>query len=80
METLEKLALKKKVRAALLENHIGLSSLRLEIPEKGLVEISGVTHTSKRKAEIPEIIKRVSGVAKLQDEIELVVPEDAPDL
>jgi hypothetical protein len=80
METMERLSLKKRIRAALLENDIHLSSLHVEIPEKGLVDISGFTQSEKKKEQISEIIKKIPGVSKIQGEIEVFIPYEYADL
>ena len=78
-EAMEKLSLKKRIHAVLLENDISLSSLHVEVPEKGLVEISGFTYSDKKKEQILEIIKRVSGVSKVQGEISVIMDHGYDD-
>jgi cytidylate kinase len=79
METMERLSLTKRIRGALLENDINLSSLHVEIPEKGLVKISGFTQSEKKKEQIPEIINRIRGISKIQCEIEVFIPYEYQD-
>jgi cytidylate kinase len=69
LDTMEKLSLKKRVHAALLENNINLSRLHVDVPEKGLVEIIGAAHSTEQKKAILKTLKTLSGVAKVEDNI-----------
>jgi len=76
LETMEKLSLKKRIRAALLENGIESSAVYLDVPQRGVVHIAGVTHSDKHREQIPEIIRRVPGVSKVQGEITVFIHYD----
>ncbi len=69
LDAMEKLSLKKRVHAALLEKNVSLSYLHVDIPEKGSVEIIGAAHTAEEKKAILEALKTLSGVVKMEDNI-----------
>lgn len=69
LDVMEKLSLKKKARAALLENDISLSYLHLDVPAKGTVEIIGAAHSEEEKGRILKTLKMLSGVSKVDENI-----------
>jgi cytidylate kinase len=74
VEAMEKEGLKKRIQAAFLKEDIDLSGLHIEIPEKGSVEITGIVSSIREKERIPEILKNVPGVSKLQDHVAVARP------
>jgi cytidylate kinase len=69
LDAMEKLSLKKKVQAVLMENNISLSYLHLDVPEKGVVEIIGAAHSTEEKKKILKTLKTLSGVSKIEENI-----------
>ena len=69
---MEKLSLKKTIHAAFLENDLNPTWVNVEIPEKGIVKITGFTQSNDEKEKIPRIVKTVPGVSKVQDDIGVV--------
>lgn len=69
VDAMDKLALKKKVEASLLEHDINLTMLHIEVPEKGVVEVSGYTESEEHKELAMETIKGVKGVIKIKGDI-----------
>jgi hypothetical protein len=53
--------------------------VNVDIPKKGWVEISGFTHSDKKRMQIPEIIKKVPGVSHVQGEISIIIPYESAD-
>ena len=72
VEAMEKLSLKKRIHAALLENDFNPTLIHVEVPEKGIVKITGITQSDDEKEKIPRIAKAVPGVSKVQDDIRVV--------
>ena len=69
IEAMERLSFKKRVHAALLETDVNVSNLYVEVPEQGVVEISGFTESKEQKKRIGERLKALSGVSKVEDHI-----------
>lgn len=65
LESMERLSLMKKVHAALAENNILSVSLNVDVPEKGVVEISGLCRSENEKEDIVKIVKALAGVKKV---------------
>jgi len=72
LEAMEKLSLKKRIHAALLEKDISLLDLNVEVPETGIAEISGFTHIEEKKEKILKTIREVPGVADVKGEIAII--------
>lgn len=66
---MEKLSLKKRVHAALLENNISTSYLHVDVDEKGEVQVIGAVHSAEEKSGVLETLKTVSGVSNVQENI-----------
>jgi cytidylate kinase len=66
LDALERLSQTKLVEAALIEMDIRHAGLTVEMPERGVVHISGVLFKYEDKRLIPEIVGRVPGVEKVQ--------------
>ena len=69
VEAMERLSQKKRVEAAVLENDINPFLLNIEVPEKGVVHLSGATHSQDEKDSLIDIIKGVSGVSEVHNEV-----------
>jgi cytidylate kinase len=72
VDAMERLSLKKKVEAALLENRLDMTSFYVEIPAKGEVEIRGVVHNREAKEEVLATIKGVKGVSEVDEYIAIM--------
>jgi osmotically-inducible protein OsmY len=66
---MEMLALEKKIRARLLDNHIDLSTLNIEVVEKNTVQISGMAFSEADKERLPHILKKIQGVESVDIEV-----------
>jgi len=69
LETMERMSLMKKVQAALLKERFSYSQFHVDIPEQGLVEITGYTTTEEEKRRMVRAARDVPGVSKVKDEI-----------
>jgi cytidylate kinase len=72
LEAMEKLSLKKRIHAAILKNDISLLNLNVEVPEAGIVELSGFTHLAESKDQILKTIKEVSGVTEVKGDVAVI--------
>ena len=68
-EVMEKLSLKKRIQAALLEHNINPQTLHIDIPEKGVVEVGGYTESEEDRKSVMEAIEGVKGVTKVKGDI-----------
>jgi len=69
LESMERMSLTKKVQAALLRNNFSLTTLHVEVDEKGIAHINGLTETEKDETRIVEIVKEVPGVSDVQSAV-----------
>jgi cytidylate kinase len=72
LEAMERLALEKKVRAALLESRIDDRAIIIEVSEKGVACVAGVSPNAEEKKRIEAAVGRVPGVAKVVSALEVV--------
>jgi len=77
LDSMDRLALTRRVEAAVTEHEltgtlIHPDILHIEVPEKGVVHISGATQTMDAEALLRKVIKAVPGVKEIQCEIAVV--------
>ncbi len=65
LEAMEKLSLLKRVEAAMLKNNIDPRELIFDVPEPGVVEITGMISPMRTIGGIVEIVNSVPGVKKV---------------
>jgi cytidylate kinase len=70
LESMEKLSLLKKVEAAVMKDNINPQELHIEIPEPGVVKLTGLINPMRTVAGVTELIKSVPGVEKIICEAE----------
>jgi cytidylate kinase len=76
MDAMDKQSLKKKVQAVLLSKGINLATLFIEVPEKGIVQIHGLTQFEKRKELILNTLNGIEGVSKVEEDISIVTADN----
>jgi len=69
MDSMERLSLVKKVQAALLKENLDDHMLTIDVPEKGLVELSGLGHSQELIDRIIQVTNKVPGVSEVHSEI-----------
>ena len=74
LEALERLSQTKRIEAALREKDLRPAGLRVEMPEKGVVHISGVLFKHEDKGRIPAVVAKIPGVEKVQVDDVMVAP------
>jgi cytidylate kinase len=72
LEAMQKLSLTKKIQAEFLRNNLSLVQLHVEVPEKGVAHISGITESVANQGRIVEIVKTIPGVSEVQSEVAVV--------
>jgi cytidylate kinase len=72
LETMERMALLKKVQAALLKEHFGTAQFSVDVPERGLVHLLGFAVNEEKKKQMIAAVKKVAGVSKVKDDIGIV--------
>ena len=77
LDAMERLSVTKKIKAELLRNHFDLSMLHVEVPEKGVVHISGWLKTRGANERLVKLLNDVPGVENVRSEISvgLFAPE-----
>ena len=71
-DALERLSQTKRIEALLLGMDLRHAGLKVEIPEKGVAQISGVLFKHEDKGRIPEIVSKIPGVEKVQMDVTLM--------
>lgn len=74
LESMEKMALAKKVEAALLKEQFSLTQFHVEIPDKGVVQLFGYASTAENRNRMLQVARKVPGVSKVMDEVGLLPP------
>jgi cytidylate kinase len=69
LEVIERLALKKRIKATLLKSNLKRSILQLDVPENGVAHIKGWTNTQGTYDRVIDILNRVPGVIRVQSDI-----------
>jgi cytidylate kinase len=72
LEAMERLALEKKVRAALLENRIDDRNIVIEVSENGVTSVAGVSSSTEEKKRIEAVVWGVPGVSKVVSGVEVI--------
>jgi cytidylate kinase len=70
LESMEKLSLLKRVEAAVLKDNINPQELNIEVPEPGVVKLTGLINPMRTVAGVTELVKSVPGVKKIVCEAE----------
>jgi hypothetical protein len=70
---MERLSLLKKVEAAVLKNKISSQGFHIDVPERGVVQITGSLNPLESESGLLEVVKGVPGVLEVRPEV--VVPE-----
>ena len=70
LESMEKLSLLKKVEAAVMKDNINPQELQIDVPEPGVVRLTGLINPMRTVAGVTEVIKSVAGVEKVICEAE----------
>jgi len=70
LESMEKLSLLRRVEAAVMKDNINPQELVIEVPEPGVVRLSGLISPMRTVTGVTELIKSVQGVQKVICEAE----------
>jgi cytidylate kinase len=77
LDSMERLSLLKRVEAAIVKHRISSLDFHVEVPETGVVHITGSLNPLESEAHLLEVVKGVPGVEKVRSEV--VVPQ-IPDI
>jgi CMP/dCMP kinase len=72
LEAMERLALEKKVHAALLESGMDMNTIIVEVPEKGTVHVFGISVGNRKTQNIETAVRGVPGVSKVVSRVAVV--------
>jgi hypothetical protein len=70
LDSMEMLSLLKRVEAAVLKDNINPQELHIEVPEPGVVKLTGLINPMRTVAGVTELINSVPGVKKIICEAE----------
>jgi cytidylate kinase len=72
LDAMERLSQTKGIEAALLKQNLNLSMLHVEVPEKGLAQISGWAYSDEEKGRVDSAVKEVAGIAEVRSEVSIM--------
>jgi cytidylate kinase len=72
VEAMERLSQKKRVEAAVMEQNINPLLLYIDVPDIGVVDISGTTYSPEEKERIVGVIKGVPGITEVRGDISVM--------
>ena len=72
LETMERLALKKKIHAVLLKSDIDIRFIHVDVPEPGIARLAGMVLTPEDQTRIKEIVENVAGISSVQSKVVLM--------
>jgi citrate lyase synthetase len=68
-ESMEKLALLKRVEAEVLKNNFNINLFHIEVPERGIVHVWGYTETQEEIGRLKSVIKQIPSVLSAKYDI-----------
>jgi hypothetical protein len=72
LETMERLALSRRVQAAILKSDFSTNVFHIDVLERSIVHITGFTHDRGEISRLLETVKGVPGVSEVRSEIAFV--------
>jgi cytidylate kinase len=69
VEAMERLSQKKRVEAAVHANDINPFLININVPEKGVVHLSGAAHSQDERDLLVDVIGQVSGISEVRNEV-----------
>jgi osmotically-inducible protein OsmY len=66
---MERMSLAKKVQAEMLRQHFNFNYFQVEVPETGLVQLTGLITSEEEKARLTESVKKVPGVTRVNADV-----------
>lgn len=79
LESMERLSLSRRVDAAVLESNLSRDAFHrdmfhIEVPEKGVVHITGIAHVEGAEERLLKVVKGVPGVTDIRSEVVVMPP------
>jgi osmotically-inducible protein OsmY len=72
LDFMERMSLEKKIQAAFINNDISTNEFHIEVPEKGVVQVTGVTYYEETKNRALRAINDISGVSEVISEVAVI--------
>jgi cytidylate kinase len=69
LDAMERLSLSKRVQAAVMKNSLNPLDFHVEVPERGVVQITGSINPLESKDRLLEVVKAVPGVREVRSDI-----------
>jgi len=69
MDAMDRLSLLKRVEASIIKNRISTLELNIDVPEKGVVYLTGTINPFESEANVVEIVKGVPGVLEVRSDV-----------
>ena len=72
LDSMDRMSLAKRVQAALLSENYVFTQFHIEVHEKGVVQLTGVTTTEEDKRRMVESTRKVPGVSEVREEVSIL--------
>jgi osmotically-inducible protein OsmY len=69
---MERMSLTKRVQASLLKDGFSYSQFNVDVPEQGLVQVTGYVATEEDKGRMLKVIRNIPGVTEIKDAVGLM--------
>jgi len=72
LDAMELKSLEKRVEAALIRSNISTNDFHIEVPEKGVVKVTGWTQMQAHQDRVLHVVQGVPGVTKVESDIKVI--------
>jgi osmotically-inducible protein OsmY len=69
---MERMSLRQRVEAGILNAKFDLRDIRVKVPERGTIRISGVVREDDTKDRLIRLVYGIAGVSKIEDKVAVV--------
>ena len=74
LDSMERLSLVRKIQAEILKNNLEQDLVHIEVPEKGVAHITGLTYSEEVRERFLKIVAQVDGVGEVRSNLNVMPP------
>ena len=74
LDSMERLSLVRKIEAEILKNDLEQDLVHIEVPEKGVAHVTGLTYSKEVKERFLKIVQQVDGVTEVRSNLNVMPP------
>lgn len=72
LDLMEKLSLTRRIEAELFKHNFAMIQLHVEVPEKGVAHITGLTESEENQKQIKQVVQNTPGISKVVYEVTVI--------